>query len=367
MISFDKSKVREQLTLENIFQLLEEWGGDPQYTSFGILSSTICHNEPGCGSRKLYLYENTSLFRCFTGCEEPTFDIFQLAIKVFKIQYHKDIDLNDAVRYVAAKFGIAGEYVLEDDSTADWKIFDSYVRIQEIENKDYHVELKEYDASILRLLNYNIELTPWLKEGISQEAIDNALIGYYPGADQITIPHFDADGRFIGLRGRSMAQDDAERWGKYRPLRLDKETIYSHPLGMNLYGLNWTKENIKALGKAIIFESEKAVLLYASYFGWENNISVACCGSSISAYHIQALKDAGASEIVVALDRQFQEIGDNEFNKLVKNLTNLHTKYKNDVLITFIFDKEMITGYKSSPVDEGAEKFLYLFNNRIVL
>ena len=368
MINFDKSKIREQLTLENIYDLINDFGGDPQYTDFGILSSTICHNHPGEGSRKLYFYDNTGLFRCYTGCSDPTFDPFQLVIKVFQIQYDKDIDLNDAVRYVAAKFGIAGDYVLEDeDSGEDWKIFDSYTRVQEIESKDYHAELKEYDNSILNNLNYEVQLLPWLKEGMTQEVLNYARIGYYPGADQITIPHFDAAGRLVGLRGRAMAQDDIDRWGKYRPLKVMKDDWYNHPLGMNLYGINWAKDNINKFGKAIIFESEKSVLLYMSYFGIDNNIAVACCGSNVSAYHIQALKDAGASEVIIAFDRQFKEINDDEFRHLVNNLTKLHKKYKNEIKLSFVFDKKMITDYKDAPIDKGPEIFLQLFKERIVL
>ena len=77
--------------------------------------------------------------------------------------------------------------------------------------------------------------------------------------------------------------------------------------------------------------------------------------------------EAGAEEIVIAFDRQFQEIGDTEFQHLKKNLIKIRDKFKNDVLISFIFDKNMITGYKSSPIDEGPEKFLQLFEERIVL
>ena len=47
MIDYNKTEIREQLTLENIFELLQDWGGDPEYTNFGILCSTICHNKPG--------------------------------------------------------------------------------------------------------------------------------------------------------------------------------------------------------------------------------------------------------------------------------------------------------------------------------
>ena len=368
MISFDKKEVKDALSLDNIFELLEIWGGEPEYTSFGIVSATICHNPPGEGSRKLYFYENSGLFQCYTGCADSSFDIFQLAIKVGSIQEHKDYDLNDAVRTIAYKFGIAGTEVDGPDEEAlpDWKIFDRYERIENLEVKDYNVSLKAYDDTILSRLNYNVKIAPWLNEGMTQEILNSARIGFYPGGDQITIPHYDKNGNFIGLRGRTLCAEEAERYGKYRPLIINK-TQYSHPLGMNLYNLNNSKENIKRMGKAIIFESEKSCLLYASYFGAENDISVACCGSNISAYQMNMLLEAGAKEVVIALDRQFQALGDDEFKRLVAKLKKLNTKYKNFVLISLIFDKKMITGYKDSPIDCGPEKFLQLFKERIIL
>ena len=50
--------------------------------------------------------------------------------------------------------------------------------------------------------------------------------------------------------------------------------------------------------------------------------------------------EAGAEEIIVAFDRQFQEIGDEEFKHLKTNLMRLRDKYKNFVLISFIFRQE---------------------------
>ena len=52
---------------------------------------------------------------------------------------------------------------------------------------------------------------------------------------------------------------------------------------------------------------------------------------------------------------------------LIKNFKTLHSKHKNDVLITFIFDRNKITGYKDSPIDCGPDVFLQLFKERIVL
>lgn len=354
------------MTIDNIFELLQEWGGDPEWTSFGILSSTICHNLPGEGSRKLYYYENTDLFACYTGCG-TSFDIFELTSKVAAIQAKKEYDLNDAVRWIAYRFGISAKYEVHDeDQIDDWQYLNNYDRVQSTEIKDFHVELKEYDPIILTRLNYKLRIGPWLREGISQEAIRHNYIGFYPGGDQITIPHFDKDGRFIGLRGRTLCAEEGELYGKYRPVRINSQ-LYNHPLGMNLYNLNNSKENIKTMGKAIIFESEKSCLLYQSYFGIENDISVACCGSNISAYQIQMLMDCGAKEIIVAFDRQFQELGDKEHQHLVANFKKLHAKYKSFVTLSFIFDKRMITSYKASPIDEGPDKFLKLFKERVFL
>ena len=58
MINFDKQEIKKQISLDQVFELLQDWGGDPEYTGFGILSATICHNPPGEGSRKLYYYDN---------------------------------------------------------------------------------------------------------------------------------------------------------------------------------------------------------------------------------------------------------------------------------------------------------------------
>lgn len=368
MLKFDKLEIRNSLSVNDIYELLTEWGGEPEYTSFGIISTTICHNMPGEGSRKLYYYENSTLFHCYTGCEEPNFDIFQLCIKVNSIQKHLSFDLNDAVRLIASHFGIVGVYSPEDENEIleDWKYFDNYNRIQDLSISQSEIILKEYDKSILNNFNYDVKILPWLEEGISEKSIKHAQVGYYPGGEQITIPHFDKDGRFIGLRGRTLGVEEAEIYGKYRPLRVNQQ-LYTHPLGMNLYNLNNSKDNIKILGKAIVFESEKSTLQYQSFFGFNNDISVACCGSAISNYQMSLLINSGAKEIIIAFDRQFQKIDDNEFRRLKKNLLKIYSKYKNYVVISFIFDTNMITPYKSSPTDNGKDIFLKLYKERIFL
>jgi hypothetical protein len=143
--------------------------------------------------------------------------------------------------------------------------------------------------------------------------------------------------------------------------------MYNHPLGFSLYNLNNSKDNIKIMKKAIIFESEKATLQYASYYGIENDISCACCGSSIINYQIQLLLSLGVQEVVIALDRQYKEIGDDEFKHWTKKLEGFNKKFKSLVNISFIFDKEHNLEYKMSPVDAGKDTFLHLFKERVIL
>ena len=130
MLTFDKNEIRNELNIDIIFDFLNSWGAEPEYTDFGLISTTICHNKPGEGSRKLYYYDNSGLFKCYTGCD-ASFDIFELAIKVYDQQLNQTLDLNDAVRLIAAKIGYQGEYVVEDENQLeDWKVLANYERIQ---------------------------------------------------------------------------------------------------------------------------------------------------------------------------------------------------------------------------------------------
>lgn len=360
---YDKDKLKQELQIEQIYDLLEAWGGEPEYTDNGLIAQTICHNEPGEGSRKLYYYTNTQLFHCFTGCIDPTFDIFELCIKVMHNQKKMQWEMYDAMDYIASYFGINGiELPDEEDNLSDWMIFKQhkFATYQPMVS----IQLPEYDSQILECFLYP-RIAHWEQEGILPQVSRRNLIGYYPGKEQITIPHYDINNRLIGIRGRTLAQDEAERFGKYRPLKLNGQ-LYNHPLSMNLYNLNNSKDNIRRGHSVIVFESEKACLQFQSKYGSDNDISVAVCGSSLSAYQVHLLRSIGTTEIILALDRQFQEVGDVEFQRLKAKLIHLYKKYGNVIKITAIFDKHKLSPYKASPIDGSKELFEQLLRERIV-
>lgn len=365
---YDKDKVKNSLTIEQVMEVVESLGAaTPRLQGEMFMCETICHNLPGDGSHKLYYWDNTKLFKCFTDCGEY-FDIFQLVIKAFEIQYDEEWSMPKAVSYVAQKFGMATlqEDGFEETGLEDWTILKSYERLKtKLEGRKRVVELKEYDETILTRMAHP-KIAPWLREGMTQETLDKFEISYFPLDCQIIIPHRDADGRLIGIRGRTLVKEEGELYGKYRPITA-AGTMYNHPLGFSLYGLNLNKENIKLAKKVVLFEGEKSVMLYDSIFGSDNNISVACCGSSFSNHQFEILRELGVEEIILAFDRQFQEIGDKEFQRHVKHLKQIGSKYNNYLTISCLFDKDLLTGYKDSPIDCGGDVFLKLFQDRIIL
>ena len=370
---YNKNEIKENLTLENIEEILNDFNAEPTRNGDIIIARTVCHNPCGCGSHKLYYYGNTGLFKCYTDCGGGAFDIFELTRKVMSREHPKQRDdaewnLPEAIDYIARKFGYAPNDIQEIDNLdtkEDLKLFDKYDRIKDINIKTQEVQLKEYSNNVLKHLPHPI-ITPWIEEGITKEVMDQAGICYDPKNCGIVIPHYDIDNRLIGIRERALIQEQIEKYGKYRPAKIGWE-MYNHPLSFNLYNLNNSKDNIKQMQKAFVFEAEKSCLLYRSYFGAENDLSVAVCGSSFIQYQAWLLINQGAKEIIICLDKQFQEKGDDEFKKLVKNLKNIHKKYGHYIIISFIFDKENLLDYKDSPIDKSKEIFLELYKNRVNL
>ena len=356
-------KLKFSLTLEQVESLLSELGGNPQRYNNMIISKTICH----CGeSHKLFYYDNTKLFRCYTECSD-TFDIYQLVMKVQSYVGNK-LALPQAYNYIAKFFNIidvTNDFPDEKDKLKDWQILDKYDKnsSQDKEEKQI-VELKHYDKKILKYLPAP-RILPWEEEGITREAISHHGIRYNPSSQAIVIPDYDGDGNLVGIRERTLIKEN-EKYGKYRPAILNHQ-MYNHPLGFNLYNLLYSKPFIKDMKKVIVFEGEKSPLLYESYFGMENDISVACCGSNFSSYQVKLLLDLGVEEIIIAFDKQFKELGDEEHKGWVKKLKDINNKYSKQVKISFMFDKWGLLNYKDSPIDDGPEKFLELFKKRIIL
>lgn len=378
MNKYNKDKIKNSLSIGQVFDLVSELGGEPIMNNGYFTAQTICHNHIGDGSRKLYYYDNTKLFRCYTECND-VFDIFELVMKVKNISQDKKIRydengkevlddwmLFDAIQFVAIFFGFEPEnqnFSIKHTELQDWDFFNKYEENSLLKNKQI-VELHIYDKKILKYLP-RPRIIEWEQEGIKDEISYQYGICYDPHSNGIVIPHFDKEGQLIGIRERTLIKE-LEKNGKYKPAILNG-VMYNHPLGFNLYNLNNSKDNIKNLKKVFIFESEKSCLKYASYFGIENDLSVAICGNSISNYQISLLKDLNVQEIIIALDKQYKTIGDEEWKRWTNKFYQIHNKYGKYFQISYMFDFDKYLNYKDSPIDEGKDVFISLYQNRIIL
>ena len=373
MYEYNKDELKNSLNLEQVARYLEDFDADPQIKGDTIVAKTVCHNRCGCGSHKLYYYDNSKLFKCYTDCGGDAWDIFELTRKVLsrekpKARENSEWNLPEAIDHVAQYFHFAPNQKVDKDLLEiedELEIFEKYDRIKDININTQQVELKEYEDTFLNHLPHPI-IQPWIDEGISKEVMDAAKICYDPKNQGIVIPHYDINNRLVGIRERTLIAEQAELYGKYMPAKISGK-MYNHPLSFNIYNLNHCKDNLARMKKVFVFEGEKSCLKYRTMFGEENDLSVAICGSSFINYQAWLLIQQGVEEVVIALDKQFKNLGDDEFQKLVKNLKNIHKKYGNYVTISIMFDKWNLLGYKDSPIDKDKETFLELYKRRINL
>ena len=370
--------IKNNLTIDQIYEFLADAGGEPQMHGDIIISRTICHNPPGQGSFKLYYYDNTKLFKCYTACPENSFDIFELTLKIKKlaneqiIYWSKDAtqtsrpwDLPDAVRYVAIYYGLETpeeKFSEKRIELQDWQILSKLEAKKLQKSNKQIVSLKVFNDDFLKNMAQP-RIIPWEKEGITQDIMKAHKICYDPKNQGIIIPHYDINNQLIGVRERTLIKEK-EIYGKYVPATINGK-MYNHPLSFNLYNINISKNNIRNIKKAIVFEGEKSSLKYGSFFGLDNDISIAACGSNLINYQVELLLSLGVQEIIIGFDRQYQELGDSDCRKWTKKLTEINNKYNSKVQISFLWDKEHLLNYKDSPIDQGPEVFIELFKNRI--
>ena len=359
----DLNSLNERITVEDVKLIMEILDADfSQETDTEIKYRTICH---GGNKHKLYFYKESMTFYCYSECGRIG-SIIDLVKKI------KEFDnVYDAGEWICKQLGISilqegsfGNTSIDTPRIDDWNYINFLKRKQKMESRSNEFEI--LDDRILNMFQ-NFHPSSWVNEGITHEVMDAFEVGYCVWQERITIPHRNKTGNLIGIRGRANS-DDAMMFGKYVPLltgNMTGKVCYAHDLGKNLYGLHLNKECIKRTRKVLLVESEKAVMQCASFFGLENNFAVAVCGSNLTKTQIELILELKPLEVIVALDKQFKELGDEECNawqdKTLKKFVKVLSPYTK---VSVLWDTTNLLEYKDSPLDRGKEVFLELFNNR---
>jgi len=357
-ITASKKDIIDSITLHDVKNFLESLGvtqimvnEEKQY----LVCPTICHNPINeAESMKLYWYQNNKIFRCYTECNEAM-SIFKLYQKYMAIN-HYPVTLEEAEDYVKQ---CLKHIIVSTQKRTNDLIIDS----ERYKFKTNIPVLDEYPKEILSYFTHYYHPS-WLQDGITKEAMDKFHIGFSLAQNKVVIPHFDINGRLIGIRGRTFNKEEADLYGKYRPLQIGK-ILYTHQLQFNLYGIYEHQNGIKRRQQAIIAEAEKSVLLDDGYYGDLSNC-VACCGSTFNKYHISLLTDIlGANEIIIALDKEYTDWRTEKARKYKERIISMCRKYANQAVFSYIWDYDNVLEEKDSPFDKGKEVFEHLYKTRV--
>lgn len=348
----DYAEIISNLDTDSVIHLMTELGAD-RYDDRGdfVIFPTICHNlESSEASMKLYFYKKNKMFVCYTECGSMSiFKFLRTYYEERQIEYDWYQDIYEVVCNCSS---------FKQKEGFIKPVYKSLKERYSVARKE--VQLPEYSPNVLDcfIKHYPPE---WLNDGISKTAMDKFNISYSISQNKIIIPHYDIDGRLVGIRGRALNEWEVENVGKYAPIRIEN-TWYKHPLSMNLYGLNVNRKNIRAHGLCFLFESEKAVMQMENFH--LPNCSVAVCGSNFNKYQLNILmKTCAPHEIILCFDKEELPGEDKYFNKL----WNICQKYKNYCNFSFVYDREGLLDLKDSPTDKGEETFIKLIGKRVIV
>lgn len=343
-------EIEETLNREIVINIFERLGitrykETDNYVSF----PTVCHNlNEDEASLKLVFYDNNKIFYCFT--EDGYMSIFDF-LKTYFLERGQELTWGEILDFLLEE----KEFNFSKKEKEYW----NPIRKKFIKEKK-QIELTVYNEEILKIYRkyYPIE---WLEDNISKQTMDKFNIYFNDIDNQIIIPHYNFKKELIGIRVRELSELREKKFGKYHPAFIQNR-LYSHPLSLNLYGIENNFKNIEKTGYCFLFEGEKSVLQMDGYY--ENNCALAVCGSSLNLYQVKLLKQIPKlREIVICFDNEEKKGENYYFNKLQK----IGDKYKHYFNFSFLYDFNDELEYKDSPSDRGKTIFENLLKNRIVI
>ena len=345
----DYQAIVDGITIDKVKLLLQKLGAKEIIDKGNyLITNTICHNEDADdASLKLYYYNNNKIFMCYSNCQAMSiFKFLKTYYETRNIEYDWVNDIYNVILDCSNFNPNEGFSAPKHEN----------LRAKYGKTKQ-EVVLPEFNKGALDTF---VKCYPseWLRDGITEAAMDKFNIKYSISQHKIIIPHYDVSGRLVGIRGRALNEWEIENVGKYMPVRLE-QTWYKHPLSMNLYGLYENQENIRKSKICYVFESEKSVMQCEAFSG--PNCAVAVCGSQFNKYQLNLLiRTCNPNEIVLCFDSE--ELGDD--TKYFDKLWAICQKYKNYTNFSFVYDRLGLLELKDSPSDKGEEVFRKLLEKR---
>jgi len=362
----DKDYLLENITEENILNILADFNITPYKTKDNeIWFTTVCH---GGDSHKLCYFRDSKTFYCYTNC--GFMNIFSFLMKIIHGEF------TDALKLVAKELGINNRYGFNTqnynkDIRKEFSTINKYLSIRRKKHKKLINLPKINNPNILNYFENNVFYQGWIDEGISISTMQKFGISWYESRKSIIIPHKNINGEIVGIRRRSLLEEDKDN--KYMPLILEGE-VYSHSLNMNFYGLWEHLKGIKKFKKVLIVESEKSCMLSQEYYG-DDAFVIATCGFNISNWHRNLLLKLEVREVILGFDKDFKILEFNEydeddpeylkFQRYVNRINSLAQKFTPFFTTYVLWDLDGVLDIKQSPLDRGKKILEYLMKHKI--
>ena len=318
------------------------------------------YKDPNKQTPKLYRYNDTKIYISYT--KSCSYDIIGL-VQAVKTTQGEVCSFVDAVAFILNATGLdssaytrltkKNQYQWEDD-------LGKYLRIKRGESV-----LKNYDNSILEELP-KIYPQEWIEEGISIDTMEKYGIGFYPRLQATTIPCFNKNGELIGVRCRHWLPTEIDN-GKYRPLQLLDNTIYKFPTNNVFYGINYNAPEIERTSHAILVEGEKSVLKADTWWHEKSNV-LALYGSNLGLNRMRELVRMGVNHVTLALDSDFHEIGDEDYNEFESKIMKIGAMFKGYCSVDVVYNNIGLSNwYKCSPFDSDENTWNNLYERREII
>lgn len=346
----DIQSLKSQLTDDRIIELMDAMGAPlMKADSNNLIFPSICHHGADCQAHKprLYYYIESQSWFCFV-CHFSG-DTISL------VQHVKHLDFNQAVSYICSVLHLQVEQIEENKQLDNWAELRRFLPNAEPETD----KLLTYDKSILSLFDH-LYPQEWLDYGISADILDKFGVGWYARQACISIPVL-FNGQLVGVRGRYTREQDVAK-GKYRPICTLNGTVLKFPSSACLYGYDQNKAAIEKSRQVVLFESEKSVLKAPS-FCIDNALAV--FGSNISKQHIQLLLELGVNDVVLCMDSDYKQVGDDEFKFFVVKMKKIVAKLKPFFNCSIVYNNQGYDMYKCNMMDIPYEQAMKLWESRV--
>ena len=346
----DIAAIKAQITDDDIIALMDSMGiplvsANSQYQ---LYPSACHHSDWERHKNKLYYYVQSQRWHCYS-CSGD-WDTIGL------VQHLRKCTFNQAVDYICLTLGInATELDIRQDVDNWQRDLRRWLPNADI---DEPAELTAYDPAILSAFDH-LYPTEWLEYGITRDSIDKFGIGWYARQACISIPVVQ-NGQLVGVRGRYTRQQDVDK-GKYRPIAMLDGTVLKFSTNQCLYGLDQNKSAIEKCRQVLLFESEKSILKADS---WNIHNALAVFGSNISKRHIEMLLELGVNDVVLCMDSDYRQVGDDDFQFFVAKMRKLAGKLTPYFSTSIVYNNQGYDAYKCNIMDLPYDKAMKLYEGR---